>query len=101
MVGDQRRAASVNMPELDRSEEHTSELQSQSKLVCRLLLEKTNSSNTPMTVGVPATSQTCPCLFAMFATGITLPSCSPCKQAKRNRPTPKQALTAFAVIVTS
>src|SRR5688572_32668599 len=25
-----------------RSEEHTSELQSQSKLVCRLLLEKTN-----------------------------------------------------------
>src|SRR5688572_31506332 len=26
----------------DRSEEHTSELQSQSKLVCRLLLEKKN-----------------------------------------------------------
>src|SRR5256886_8815729 len=44
MVGDQRRAASVNMPELDRSEEHTSELQSQSKLVCRLLLEKTNAA---------------------------------------------------------
>src|SRR2546430_12466838 len=30
------------MPEL-RSEEHTSELQSQSNLVCRLLLEKKNS----------------------------------------------------------
>src|SRR5256886_5724940 len=28
---------------LDRSEEHTSELQSQSNLVCRLLLEKKNS----------------------------------------------------------
>src|SRR2546430_9898874 len=28
----------------DRSEEHTSELQSQSNLVCRLLLEKKNSS---------------------------------------------------------
>src|SRR5688572_32519223 len=28
--------------ELSRSEEHTSELQSQSKLVCRLLLEKKN-----------------------------------------------------------
>src|SRR2546430_4230181 len=28
--------------ELDRSEEHTSELQSQSNLVCRLLLEKKN-----------------------------------------------------------
>src|SRR5205085_7648333 len=32
--GDRRRAA------VDRSEEHTSELQSQSNLVCRLLLEK-------------------------------------------------------------
>src|SRR2546430_9076516 len=29
---------------LDRSEEHTSELQSQSNLVCRLLLEKKNRS---------------------------------------------------------
>src|SRR2546430_11908856 len=29
---------------LDRSEEHTSELQSQSNLVCRLLLEKKNSN---------------------------------------------------------
>src|SRR2546430_3506116 len=31
-----------------RSEEHTSELQSQSNLVCRLLLEKKKSSNVPM-----------------------------------------------------
>src|SRR5256886_13566742 len=30
-----------------RSEEHTSELQSQSNLVCRLLLEKTNKPQTP------------------------------------------------------
>src|SRR5256886_12709142 len=30
----------------DRSEEHTSELQSQSNLVCRLLLEKKNSQRT-------------------------------------------------------
>src|SRR2546430_13580501 len=29
----------------DRSEEHTSELQSQSNLVCRLLLEKKNSNS--------------------------------------------------------
>src|SRR2546430_13580053 len=29
----------------ERSEEHTSELQSQSNLVCRLLLEKKNNSN--------------------------------------------------------
>src|SRR2546430_12464911 len=31
-------------PEPDRSEEHTSELQSQSNLVCRLLLEKNKST---------------------------------------------------------
>src|SRR2546430_13675824 len=30
-----------------RSEEHTSELQSQSNLVCRLLLEKKNNRRTP------------------------------------------------------
>src|SRR2546430_12198525 len=30
----------VGAPHMDRSEEHTSELQSQSNLVCRLLLEK-------------------------------------------------------------
>src|SRR5438270_8199500 len=30
-----------------RSEEHTSELQSQSNLVCRLLLEKKNARSTP------------------------------------------------------
>src|SRR5256886_8474129 len=34
----------------NRSEEHTSELQSQSNIVCRLLLEKKNTaSNTPAT----------------------------------------------------
>src|SRR3989475_6056196 len=31
------------LPVLNRSEEHTSELQSQSNLVCRLLLEKKNN----------------------------------------------------------
>src|SRR2546430_12792223 len=30
----------AHVPPVDRSEEHTSELQSQSNLVCRLLLEK-------------------------------------------------------------
>src|SRR2546430_10839409 len=34
------RTSIVDPAELDRSEEHTSELQSQSNLVCRLLLEK-------------------------------------------------------------
>src|SRR5260370_17000496 len=33
--------------EVDRSEEHTSELQSHLNLVCRLLLEKKNNTTTP------------------------------------------------------
>src|SRR2546430_11885230 len=33
---------------MERSEEHTSELQSQSNLVCRLLLEKKKHTNTPL-----------------------------------------------------
>src|SRR5688572_32657072 len=33
----------------ERSEEHSSELQSQSNLVCRLLLEKKNITHTPQT----------------------------------------------------
>src|SRR3712207_7045019 len=39
-AGDQQRAAQVLGGALDRSEEHTSELQSRQYLVCRLLLEK-------------------------------------------------------------
>src|SRR2546430_4046653 len=42
---------------LVRSEEHTSELQSQSNLVCRLLLEKKKEQRTARTTDeVPATS---------------------------------------------
>src|ERR1039458_10902684 len=37
----------------DRSEEHTSELQSLRHLVCRLLLEKINSSHHPSTNRTP------------------------------------------------
>src|SRR5688572_32481684 len=37
-------AARTGVPVAPRSEEHTSELQSQSNLVCRLLLEKKNTS---------------------------------------------------------
>src|SRR2546427_5779997 len=42
-------------PVLERSEEHTSELQSQSNLVCRLLLEKKKNdvSKTPTVTPVP------------------------------------------------
>src|SRR2546427_7473651 len=39
-------AGSLGLPDLGiRSEEHTSELQSQSNLVCRLLLEKKNAEH--------------------------------------------------------
>src|SRR2546430_12713167 len=42
------RALDMQLPavRVDRSEEHTSELQSQSNLVCRLLLEKKKKSHT-------------------------------------------------------
>src|SRR2546422_9166119 len=36
----ERKLREVTMPDLSRSEEHTSELQSRLHLVCRLLLEK-------------------------------------------------------------
>src|SRR3712207_8464745 len=37
--------ARLPQPDADRSEEHTSELQSRQYLVCRLLLEKKNSTH--------------------------------------------------------
>src|SRR5256886_3368343 len=42
-----RRAKSMARPPTMRSEEHTSELQSQSNLVCRLLLEKKEEHQRP------------------------------------------------------
>src|SRR2546430_7759054 len=45
----------LKMSELSRSEEHTSELQSQSNLVCRLLLEKKNRRTFH---SIPATGST-------------------------------------------
>src|SRR2546430_13389497 len=45
-------------PSASRSEEHTSELQSQSNLVCRLLLEKKKNRNTPSTPKHPVSQRT-------------------------------------------
>src|SRR2546430_6678318 len=42
--GDRDPRRALAQTSLERSEEHTSELQSQSNLVCRLLLEKKNES---------------------------------------------------------
>src|SRR2546430_3823407 len=44
---ERRRLAGPVGPDQRRSEEHTSELQSQSNLVCRLLLEKKKTSTDP------------------------------------------------------
>src|SRR5256886_11740744 len=45
------RAGGVDHHRAERSEEHTSELQSQSNLVCRLLLEKKNTEALMSAVG--------------------------------------------------
>src|SRR2546430_6117369 len=47
-------AAAMICPDWQRSEEHTSELQSQSNLVCRLLLEKKNRIRTRAGLGSEA-----------------------------------------------
>src|SRR2546427_9531600 len=53
LVRDPEPDARVERPEdADRSEEHTSELQSQSNLVCRLLLEK-KKKKTSRTLNIP------------------------------------------------
>src|SRR2546430_11125652 len=44
-AGEDRDHADRGPREVERSEEHTSELQSQSNLVCRLLLEKKKNEN--------------------------------------------------------
>src|SRR2546427_1385227 len=46
-------AMRTKMSKADRSEEHTSELQSQSNLVCRLLLEKKNRDALPRGIQPP------------------------------------------------
>src|SRR2546430_8670456 len=55
--GDVRPAALKRTAHL-RSEEHTSELQSQSNLVCRLLLEKKNNTTTIPTTNADTTRLT-------------------------------------------
>src|SRR2546430_9746006 len=50
----------------DRSEEHTSELQSQSNLVCRLLLEKKKYTDTRLSINVDI-----PPFPTSYATGVS------------------------------
>src|SRR2546430_9273926 len=46
-----------------RSEEHTSELQSQSNLVCRLLLEKKKHTFRKFSPAIPGVPSPSPCVF--------------------------------------
>src|SRR2546430_8442748 len=52
----ERRSRTWPFPSMARSEEHTSELQSQSNLVCRLLLEKKKIATTTFFRSCPSTS---------------------------------------------
>src|SRR5687767_12853681 len=45
LFGDEKKMIRIDMSEYQRSEEHTSELQSLAYLVCRLLLEKKNTTS--------------------------------------------------------
>src|SRR2546430_5730523 len=54
-----------------RSEEHTSELQSQSNLVCRLLLEKKKITNNISMYWVKYNDNLCPCT-SVFITTVRL-----------------------------
>src|SRR5258707_11147208 len=49
-AGEEKRGWAAAAGALVRSEEHTSELQSRQYLVCRLLLEKKKSDNSPITL---------------------------------------------------
>src|SRR2546421_7257331 len=51
-VGGCQRLAIVKLHAIVRSEEHTSELQSRSDLVCRLLLEKKKKKETTMSTAI-------------------------------------------------
>src|SRR2546427_2146250 len=56
-VKDAKKATAATVSVIYRSEEHTSELQSQSNLVCRLLLEKKKKKNTKVVVKVTVIKQ--------------------------------------------
>src|SRR5437016_11915960 len=62
---------------LDRSEEHTSELQSLTNLVCRLLLEKKNSTTCTYTSKAPALSALTPAKRTTHCVTAPLPASTP------------------------
>src|SRR2546430_8584169 len=68
---DRRCTASVSLHDGHRSEEHTSELQSQSNLVCRLLLEK-KKKNVHVTIQYGIRIHTCRQALDCYSTRVLL-----------------------------
>src|SRR2546430_12646842 len=66
-VGKAMRDAAASLEARRRSEEHTSELQSQSNLVCRLLLEKKKTDRKDPIV-TPSRNSTAPAPYAQHTT---------------------------------
>src|SRR5256886_5623486 len=69
------RSIPLSLPKQQRSEEHTSELQSQSNFVCRLLLEKKKTTNSDFR---PCLSY---CSQSTAIANVTLPTLTPNKIA--------------------
>src|SRR2546430_12192411 len=73
-LADVERLGEIHLEESARSEEHTSELQSQSNLVCRLLLEKKKHTlHTSYTSRLPSHAPACP-LPTAYSLFLSLPS---------------------------
>src|SRR5437879_8648701 len=62
--------ASPALPQADRSEEHTSELQSPMYLVCRLLLEKKNHRQCENIAGTDTHTGTSRCPVLLVVSGV-------------------------------
>src|SRR2546430_7124878 len=85
--GDPRNRETVTVTEAHRSEEHTSELQSQSNLVCRLLLEKKkpSSSISPCSPPESAAPPGCGRAFLSRCAPPAAPTRSRCRPPDRIR----------------
>src|SRR2546430_4337833 len=71
-----------------RSEEHTSELQSQSNLVCRLLLEKKKCPHAPKSIGAPRSRPGPPAKSETAVPTTTLPGPDPARSQASIGPPP-------------
>src|SRR2546429_6264849 len=92
-----RQADLHDLFERQRSEEHTSELQSRLHLVCRLLLEKNKLFLVPIEVLLPylvknSLHASAPYLGLVFASGGIVSHCPPLCMAQLRKPARDQTL---------